>query len=228
VVEAVGGQASSEEVRRRDAVILAVAHDLRASMSAISGSLEMLRTDLVAELPARAASVLDAMADAVADAERVMVNLFDAERLEHGAAELVRAPTHLGALVQRVVDRSSDPARLRLEVDDVVVPIDPGLTERLLANLVGNALAHTPAGTPITVCARREGDHVILHVDDEGPGIPPELRSAVFEPFHGSTGGGTGVGLYLVREFARLHGGDAWIEEGPGGGASVRVRLPIG
>ena len=66
---------------------------------------------------------------------------------------------------------------------------------------------------------------MLLHIDDLGPGIPPAVRAELFEPFHRSSGGGMGVGLHLVRAFARLHGGDAWIDDLPGGGTSVRVRL---
>lgn len=220
------GSVPSSADRGKDAFVLAVAHDLRASVAALAGSLAVLDAlggDLSSE---HAAALLDAMGDAVADAESVINNLFDIERIEHGVGAVVRAPTDLPALVERVVRRSGDPDRIDLEVDDAVVEVDPGLTERILANLVANALEHTGPSARVTVCARDRKDHLLLHIDDTGPGIPSDVRSKVFEPFHGASGNGMGIGLYLVRQFALLHGGDAWIEDVPDGGTSVRVRLP--
>lgn len=211
---------------RGDVFVLAVAHDLRASVSAIAGSLALLR-DLAGDLSSReATTVIDAMGDAVANAEFVIRNLFDVERFEHGVTALVRSPTELRGLVERIVQMSGSADRIDVEVDDAVVEIDAGLTERIVANLIGNALEHTAPAARVTVCARDCKDHVLLHIDDTGPGIPEEVRQSVFEPFHEATSHGMGVGLYLVREFALLHGGDAWIEDVPGGGTSVRVRLP--
>jgi len=214
------------DVAPKDAFLLAVAHDLQASIAALAGSLDVLRDRFDELAPHEVEDLLDTMAGAVAEAGAVLANLFDAERLEHGVAQLVRSPTDLRALVARVVAASSGADRIEIDVDDAVVDVDPGLTERMIANLIGNALVHTPIGTPITVCGRDEGDHVVLHIDDAGPGIPAHLRAHVFEPFHQGSGRGMGVGLHLVREFARLHGGDAVIEDVPTGGTSVRVRLP--
>lgn len=218
--------ALAEQNRRKDAFLLAVAHDLRASLSAIAGSVDVLRAERPAETMRAGDVMLDAIDEAVRHAETVIANLFDAERLEHGVAELVRRPTRLRELVERSAEASGVADRVDLEVDDATVALDAGLTERILANLLSNAVRHTPPDTWVCVCARDEGDHVLLHVDDAGPGIPEARRQEVFEAFRHGTGVGMGVGLHLVREFARFHGGDAWIEERSGGGASVRVRLP--
>jgi signal transduction histidine kinase len=102
----------------------------------------------------------------------------------------------------------------------------------MLENLIVNAIKHTPAGTRIWVGASRRNGEVILKVEDEGEGVPDELKLAIFEPFkqgvvnEGSPG--TGVGLSLVAQFAKLHGGRAWVEDRTGGGASFRVALPTG
>lgn len=215
-----------DAIRRRDAVLLAVAHDLRGPVSALSGAVEVLRASLPGLDPDTIGGVLDAMQAAIGEVDSVMVDLLDVERLEHGAGEVVRAPTDLRSLVQRAVRRISELRPVQMDVDDAIVQIDPGLGERILVNLVINAHEHTPIGTPITVCARDCGDHVLFHIDDAGPGIPLDLREVIFEPFHPSTGRGIGVGLYLVRAFANMHGGDAWIEDLPDEGTSVRVRLP--
>ncbi len=211
----------------QDVFLLAVAHDLRGSVAAIAGALDVLRSRSEQLATEEVDTLLRTMADAVAVAEEVIANLFDAERLRYGAARLVRAPVHLPELVQRALDASGTAGRVRVDVDDAVVHVDAGLTERILVNLVRNAVTHTPPGTSITVCGRDEGEHVSFHVDDDGPGIPAARRAEVFEPFRRAAGQGTGVGLHLVREFARLHGGDATVEDRPKGGTSVRVRLPI-
>ena len=105
--------------------------------------------------------------------------------------------------------------------------------ERIIENLLANAARHTPPGSRVWVSARREDAGVLLAVEDEGAGVPLELREAVFEPFRQGPGPsehspGVGVGLSLVARFAELHGGAAWVEDRPGGGASFRVYLPEG
>jgi signal transduction histidine kinase len=100
-------------------------------------------------------------------------------------------------------------------------------------NLVVNATRHTPAGTTVWVGVRRQDGGVLLVVEDEGPGVPPELREQVFEPFRkgrnvADHAPGSGIGLALVARFATLHGGRAWVEDRQGGGASFRVFLPDG
>ena len=99
----------------------------------------------------------------------------------------------------------------------------------MVENLLVNAFKHTPPGTAVHLRVEAAGDDVLLAVDDRGPGVPAEQRETVFEIFSrgdGTTAPGTGVGLSLVARFAELHGGRAWVEDNPGGGASFRVSLP--
>ncbi len=95
---------------------------------------------------------------------------------------------------------------------------------------MSNAIRHTPPGTPVTVRVRYDDDGALLSVEDEGPGLPSELKPVIFEPFRQGAGaldrGGVGIGLSLVQRFARLHGGDAWVEDRPHGGTAFRVFLP--
>jgi signal transduction histidine kinase len=103
--------------------------------------------------------------------------------------------------------------------------------ERIIENLLVNAGKHTPAGTTIWVRLHAQHDGVLLLVEDEGPGIPAQLREQIFQPFRqGRTiadhAPGSGIGLALVARFAGLHGGRAWVQDRPGGGASFRVFLP--
>ena len=102
--------------------------------------------------------------------------------------------------------------------------------ERIIENLLVNAARHTPAGTTIWIRLHAQDDGVLLLVEDEGPGIPPPLREQIFQPFHqgrniADHAPGSGVGLALVAQVAALHGGRAWGQDRPGGGASFRVFL---
>jgi signal transduction histidine kinase len=100
--------------------------------------------------------------------------------------------------------------------------------ERIVENLLTNAVKHTPGDSRIWIRVERTDEGALISVEDDGPGIPPEDRMRVFEPFvQGTTmmPGGVGVGLALVAKFAELHEGRAWVQERAGGGASFRVLL---
>ena len=107
----------------------------------------------------------------------------------------------------------------------------PDDLHRAALNLIENALAHTPSGTPVTVSVRGEDGSACLEVSDRGPGVPEELRDRVFERFArggGDTGGGTGsgLGLAIVRAVAEAHGGVVTLDDAEGGGARFVLRLP--
>ncbi|MGZ4114395.1 MAG: sensor histidine kinase, partial [Actinomycetota bacterium] len=96
-------------------------------------------------------------------------------------------------------------------------------------NLLTNAARHTPPTAHVWVRARREAEGVTIVVEDDGPGVPDEVKTEIFEAFHRGRAArdlpGSGIGLSLVSRFAELHGGRAWVEDRPGGGASFRVYL---
>jgi two-component system, NtrC family, sensor histidine kinase HydH len=111
--------------------------------------------------------------------------------------------------------------------------VDPPKVERIVENLIANALKHTPEGTPIWVMAGREDGGAMITVEDAGSGVPQEVRADIFKPFRQGPdvplhSPGMGVGLALVARFAQLHGGRAWLEDRPGGGSSFKVFLPDG
>lgn len=118
-----------------------------------------------------------------------------------------------------------------IEVDsvDAVVSVDGPKVERIAENLLVNALKHTPPSSHIWVRVRLENDGVLLTVEDDGAGVPDEFKPYVFDAFRrgdGASSPGSGIGLSLVRSFAELHGGRAWIEDRHGGGSSFKVFLP--
>jgi signal transduction histidine kinase len=124
-----------------------------------------------------------------------------------------------------------DPSQLTMDIDQVVIPVDPSKIERIVENLLANTARHTPSNAHLWVSVRTHDDGALIKVEDSGVGVPAELREMLFEPFQQGPEApqhspGVGVGLTLVRRFAELHGGRAWIEERPGGGASFQVFLP--
>jgi len=121
--------------------------------------------------------------------------------------------------------------QLLLEIQPVVVDVDGAKVERIVENLLANAAKYTPPEAHIWVQVQKVNAGAMVVVEDDGPGIPDDLKEAVFETFRQGPNvpahaPGVGVGLSLVARFAELHGGRAWVEDRPGGGASFRVFLP--
>ncbi len=211
----------------------AVSHELRTPLSAVLGfALTLERADLaLPELEAR--DIASRIATNARKLERLLTDLLDLDRLDRGIVEPKLHPTDLSELVRRAVRESDLPARRTVELDTepVVVALDAAKVERIVENLVANSLRHTPAGTGVWVRVQAVQGGALLCVEDDGPGVPPELQETIFEPFMRGPGApmhspGVGVGLSLVGRFAELHGGRAWVEEREGGGASFRVFLP--
>ncbi len=211
----------------------AVSHDLRTPLTSILGSALTLEQS-GSRLPE--ADSLDLLRRIAANArklERLLSDLLDLDRLQRGIISPQRRPTDVAGLVRQTVEESDLLGGRTVEVDverSLVADLDAAKVERIVENLVANAARHTREGR-IWISARREADGVLLAVEDEGEGVPLELREAIFEPFRQAKGPathspGVGVGLSLVARFAELHGGAAWVEDRPGGGASFRVYLP--
>ena len=155
-------------------------------------------------------------------------DLIDVDRLTQRTVPVRRRPVRIAELVDRALeDIDTDGHDVRVDVGDVTANATPGHVERILRALVHNAVTHTPPGGTIEIGAVRDGDAVVLGVDDTGHGIAPADRLIVFEPLRQlGDEPGMGLGLALVKRFAELHGGRAWVEESPSGGAAFRVILP--
>ena len=217
------------EDEMKSTFLQAVSHDLRTPLAAILGlavTLEREDVDLGEnerrDLAARIAQNARKLDNLVAD-------FLDLERLNRGLAHPVLEPVDVGALVREIVARSDLVAerRLALDVAPLTVRADATMVERIVDNLLGNTVKHTPGDSRIWVRVERTDEGLLLAVEDDGPGVPFEERDRIFEAFRQGTsaGAGSGVGLALVSKFAELHGGRAWVEERPGGGASFRVLL---
>ncbi len=216
----------------REGILSTVSHELRTPLTAILGFAMVLqerRGDLEETATARAIGHIVQQARRL---ERLLADLLDLDRLRHGSIIARRQSIIVGQLVEQVAARYESPEHpVTVSADPVIADVDPPKVERMVENLVANALKHTPPGTPVSVRVEQQGSDLLIVVDDEGPGVPDEIKKSVFEIFDRGTKltspeAGTGLGLSLVARVAELHGGRAWVEDREGRGASFRVLLP--
>jgi two-component system sensor histidine kinase KdpD len=224
--------ALAEVDRTRTALLAAVGHDLRTPLAAAKAAVSSLRSDDVTldhrdrvELLATADESLDRLAGLVD-------NLLDMSRLQAGALSVHPQPTAVDEVLARVLDDLAPAGRrVRVDLPDDLPPAtaDPGLLERVLANVVDNALHYSPPERPPALTGRRARDRVEIRVVDHGPGIPVQQRDRVFLPFQrlGDTDNtqGVGLGLALSRGLAEAMGGTLDPEETPGGGLTLVLSL---
>jgi len=216
----------------KDTFLQAVSHDLRTPLAAILGMAITLERGDVGLTPEETRELAGRIEHNARRLERLVTNLLDLDRLARGVLTPTFEPTDVGDLVRRMVIES-DPSGDQVEVSTeiVIVPIDPPKVERIVENLLANAVKHTPAGTSVHVTVTGSEHGALISVEDAGGGVPRELREKIFEEFRQGTDApqaspGVGIGLSLVRRFAEMHHGRAWVEEREGGGASFRVFLP--
>jgi PAS domain S-box-containing protein len=224
--------AQAEHLRSTDALkntlLHTVSHDLKDPITAVLAATAALKRPDVRESERQ--ELLDGMAVRARRMDRLLGDLLDLERLGQGVLEPSWSPVDVGELVRDVVAESDV---LEGRVVDVDAPrllalVDPAKVERAIDNLLVNAARHTPQGTRIWIRVLPQDGGVLVCVDDEGPGIPDELKASIFEPFRKGEAGtpGSGIGLSLVSGFAEFHGGRAWVLDRPEGGAAFRVFFP--
>ncbi len=214
--------------RQRRDLVATVSHELRTPLAALVAVLENLVDGVGTTDPAT-------LRVALGQAERLsdlVEDLLDLSRVDAGVVPLEREDLDLGALVAQVIaEASAVPRGVEIEAtvrDGLVVAADPRRLHQLVANLLDNALRHSPAGGTVTVAAGAGVADTWLEVSDQGPGVAPADREHVFERYGtASTGGGTGLGLAIARWVADLHGGRiALLDPADGTGARCRVELP--
>jgi PAS domain S-box-containing protein len=228
--EAVARLRSLDEMK--NAFLSAVSHELRTPLAAVLGYAVTLEQDMQISDEERR-TMVERLAVNARKLHGLLEDLLDLDRLARGIVEPHLQSVDVGALVRRVAEET-DLAERSVEVDapTVVGELDGAKVERILENLLVNAAKHAPGDSPIRVVVRREGEGVMVSVEDQGPGVPDELKDALFRPFvrgpdSPAHSPGAGIGLSLVARFAELHGGRAWVEDRPGGGSAFRVYLPF-
>lgn len=210
-----------------------VSHELRSPLTALKAAVQAMETRR-AGLDERTARSLDLLAREVRRFERLVQDLLEISRFDAGVVQASLEDVYLGELVLRAVeglDGDEVPVEVSSAAAGLVVKADKRRLEQVIANLVANARTHGGGVTRLRV--ERMGDRARLVVEDQGPGVPIGDRGRIFERFfrgqHGrrvSDGSGVGLGLALVKEHARIHGGSVWVEEADGGGARFVVELP--
>jgi len=219
--------------RMRTALLAAVSHDLRTPLAAIKASITSLRQTDVAWSPADEAELLETVEDSADRLAALIANLLDMSRVQTGALQPFLQPVAVDEIAPVALRGlpGADTVRLDTPEDLPLVHTDPGLLERTLANLLSNALRHSPPGRPPQLVARRSGGRVELRVVDHGPGVPADDRERMFEPFQRlgdqSAGTGVGLGLAVARGFVEAIGGELGADETPGGGLTMVVSLPL-
>ena len=231
-------QEAAASMRRADQMrstfLQAVSHELRTPLTAVTGFASTLRQHGDRLSPDARGDLQDRLHGAAQRLERLLEDLLDIERIERDGATASREPVHLPTLVVTAVDLvAAGEAQVRVSADDVEVWLEPAKVERVIVNLVANALKHNAYGSNVEIGATVDGTGAVeLRVVDHGVGIAPEIRATLFEPFvqgpdsSAMAQPGTGIGLTLVDRFARMHDGDVHVEPTPGGGATFVVRLP--
>ena len=224
----------AETDRARTALLNAVSHDLRTPIAVAKAAVSSLRSDDVdwsagdrAELLINADAALDRLTDLV-------TNLLDLSRLQAGALAVAVRPVGLDDVVSHALGHTQRDDQVDLDVPALLpeVLVDPGLLERVVANLVENAIRYNPPGKRVRVSASAHGDVVELRVADAGPGIPPSDRARVFAPFQRrddhipTNGAGVGLGLAIAHGFTEAMRGELELEDTPGGGLTAVVVLP--
>jgi signal transduction histidine kinase len=207
-----------------------VSHELRSPITALTAAVEVLdgrRSDL----PDRTQQALDVVVGQVRRFDQMVMDLLELSRIDAGSTELIREEIDVEDLVSRIAQRygfGETPIEIEAKVPRTI-RVDKLRFERILANLLENAREH--AGGPSRVKVEPHGRRgIALSVDDVGPGVARGERARIFERFaRGSAARhrvGTGLGLALVAEHAHAHGGEAWVEDRPGGGARFKVSFP--
>jgi two-component system sensor histidine kinase KdpD len=227
--------AEADMLRRSDAaktaILHAVSHDLRSPLTAIRVAGEGLESQSLQLADSDRAALFETIRLETARLDRLVANLLDLSRLEAGAARAQQELWPVDELVSRALDAlGGDASRVSVTLDGEapLVRVDAAQLERVLANVLENALRFSSPSDPVELVVSSTGDEVLVRITDRGPGLEPESLERIFEPFeHGRGGGeGTGLGLAIARGFAEANGSQVWAEPRPGSGAAFVLAMP--
>ena len=220
----------------RTAVLAALSHDLRNPLATIKASVSGLQDTTVGLSAADRAELLAAAASAADQLDGLLSNLLDLSRLQTGVLTPVRRPVSVDEVVHRALLGLTGEVVWDDIPDDLpLLDTDAGLLERALANVIANAVRHSPRGQPVRLLAGAvpgpEGERVQIRVVDHGPGVPEADRETMFRPFQrlGDVPGGSGIGLGLAvaRGLSEALDATVEVEDTPGGGLTMVFTVPV-
>jgi signal transduction histidine kinase len=221
--------------RLKEQFIRVVAHELKTPVAIVKGYADVLRR-IDEPIPGVQRRLLTALIRGADRIDRLVTDLLILWQLQIGRLTPVEERANLVDLVETVVARFEPEAAERVSIagqSPVVVAADRQLLERAVCGLVDNALRYSPDGRGVDVRVGIEGERAVLAVEDRGIGIPAEKQELLFEPFvraHTDTAwdfGGLGLGLYVAKAIAVLHGGDVTFVSKEGEGSTFRLTLPL-
>ena len=219
--------------QERAAMLSSVSHDIRAPLAAIRMMTEILEDRADAITDTQRSELIHRVRAEARRTEGVLTDLVSANRVGTGLEAPRRKRIDLEQLIYaraREFDGGTHSVRVGTLHGDLTMWADGAQVERILDNLVSNALTHTPAGSKIVIEADEQDGRIELAVDDDGPGVPDDMRVRVFSAYvrgeRSADRPGTGLGLFLVQQFAQFHGGTARCLESTRGGARFVVTLP--
>lgn len=224
----------NEEVRQ--ALVADVAHELRTPLTILQGELESIQEGVIEP----SEEVILNLTDEVYRLKRLVNDLQQLSLAEAGKLPLHKQPLDMKILIQRICDNFrwlADEKEITLRYDRIpdenCLNIDPDRITQVVVNLVGNALRHTPSQGLVEISAEEKDQSFVLHVSDNGPGIPEDALPYIFDRFYkrdpsrSRSEGGTGLGLSIAKGFVEAHGGTISVESKIGKGTSFTVTLPI-
>lgn len=226
----------AEEERRREHYVHTISHDLRAPLTVVIGQAQLLEMSLGQSNPAgRERRSARAIVTAAQRMNIMIQDLVDSARLESGQLSLKTQPTDLAAYMNDVLDHAGpvlDTSRIKVEIPATLPTVlaDTDRLERVLMNLLSNALKYSPAGSEVLVRAWDAGPKVEVTIADQGEGIPEEDIPHIFDRFYRasnrSQAEGLGLGLYITKMLVEAHGGRVWVESKVGKGSTFWLSLP--
>ncbi len=228
-------QLDAETNQLRAAMFSSVTHDLRTPLTSIKAGVTSLLDPTVHYEAEQERELLTTILEETDRLNRLVGNILDLSKIRAGALIPTRQTAAIDEITEAVVARLAPRLprvriRTKLREDIPEVQVDPMQIDQVLTNLIENASRHSPTGGEIQVSLATFRNRVQIRVTDQGPGIPPEERDRVFEPFYRARTTpetpGSGLGLAIVKAIVVAHGGRIWVEGAPGGGAALVVEIP--
>ncbi|HEY9718168.1 MAG TPA: PAS domain-containing sensor histidine kinase [Trichormus sp.] len=223
--------------RMKQEFVEIVSHDLKSPLSALQGSLHMLGHGTLGSLNDRGKELVDGMQQETKRLVRLVSDLLDIAKMEAGYIELDRQVVDVAVVIQQAVNAVMQPAKeksieLRVDCQPMEISADPDRLIQILVNLLTNAIKFAPPKSEVTVVSTIDEETLEIKVCDQGPGVPAESQSRIFERFHQiadesrSNKDGTGLGLAICKLLVEAHGGTIGVESTAGTGATFVVKLP--